>query len=44
VASAEGWDPREWQQVARAIGKAMAWSVPEVSGPGDPPSTPGWSA
>jgi hypothetical protein len=44
VASAEGWDPREWQQVARAIGKAMAWSVPEVSGPGDPPPTPGWTA
>jgi hypothetical protein len=44
VASAEGWEPREWQQVARAVGKAMAWSVPEVAGPGDPPATPGWPA
>ena len=44
VASAEGWNPREWQEVARAVGKAMAWSVPECSGPGDPAPTPGWSA
>jgi hypothetical protein len=44
VAAAEGWDPREWQEVARAVAKAMAWSVPEVSGPGDPPPTPGWTA
>jgi hypothetical protein len=44
VAAAEGWSPREWQDVARAVGKAMAWSVPEVSGPGDPPATPGWAA
>ena len=44
VAAAEGWDPREWQQVARAVGKAMAWSVPEVAGPGDPAATAGWPA
>ena len=44
VAAAEGWDPREWQQVARAVSKAMAWSVPEVAGPGDPATTPGWPA
>lgn len=44
VAAAEGWDPREWQQVARAVSKAMAWAVPEVAGPGDPPATPGWPA
>jgi len=44
VAAAEGWDPREWQEVARAVGKAMAWSVPECAGPGDPAPTPGWSA
>jgi hypothetical protein len=43
VAAAEGWNPREWQEVARAVGKAMAWSVPEVSGPGDPPAMAGWS-
>jgi hypothetical protein len=44
VAAAEGWDPREWQEVARAVSKAMAWSVPEVAGPGDPVATPGWPA
>jgi hypothetical protein len=43
VAAAEGWDPREWQKVANAIGKAMAWSVPTVPAAGDPPSTPGWA-
>jgi hypothetical protein len=42
VADAEGWSASEWQRVARAVGKAMAWTVPEVAGPGDPPSTPGW--
>jgi hypothetical protein len=42
VAAAEGWDPAEWQRVAREIGKAMAWTVPEVAGPGDPPATRGW--
>ena len=41
---AEGWDAREWQRVAREIGKAMAWTHPEVSRPGDPPATPGWPA
>ena len=44
VAAAEGWNPREWQEVARAVGKAMAWSVPECAGPGDPPATSGWRA
>ena len=42
VAAAEGWDPHEWQAVAKEVGKAMAWTVPEVAGPGDPPATPGW--
>ena len=37
VAAAEGWNAREWQQVARGIAKAMAWTEPEVSGPDDPP-------
>jgi hypothetical protein len=41
---AEGWDAREWQRVARAIGKAMAWTSPEIARPTDPPSTPGWPA
>ncbi len=42
VAAAEGWDPREWQAVAREVGKSLAWSVPEVAGAGDPAPTPGW--
>jgi hypothetical protein len=42
VAAAEGWNAAEWQAVAREVGKAMAWSVPEVAAPGDPPSTEGW--
>lgn len=42
VAAAEGWDPREWQQVAREVGEALAWTVPEVAGRGDPAPTPGW--
>lgn len=42
VADAEGWSASAWQDVAKEVGKAMAWTVPEVAGPGDPPSTPGW--
>ena len=42
LAAAEGWDPHEWQRVAKAIGKELKWSHPEVSGPGDPAPTPGW--
>jgi hypothetical protein len=44
AAVAEGWDPKEWQRVARAIGRAMAWTHPEVTGRGDPAPTPGWPA
>ena len=44
AACAEGWNPTEWQQVAREIGRAMAWSTPEVSRPGDPAPTPGFPA
>lgn len=44
VAAAEGWDPARWQAVAREIGGAMAWTVPEVAGTGDPPSGLGWPA
>jgi hypothetical protein len=43
AAAAEGWDPPAWQAVAKEIGKAMAWSVPTVAAPGDPPPTPGWA-
>jgi hypothetical protein len=42
VGAAEGWEPSEWQAVAKEVGKAMAWSVPTVAGAGDPPPTPGW--
>ena len=41
---AEGWDPREWQRVAREIGKAMAWTYPEIARRTDPPPTDGWPA
>jgi hypothetical protein len=43
-AATEGWDPGEWQRVAKEIAKAMAWSVPEVAPPGEPIPTPsgGW--
>jgi hypothetical protein len=41
-AVAEGWDAQEWQAVVRELGKAMAWTVPEVSRAGDPPSYAGW--
>jgi hypothetical protein len=42
VTSAEGWDPKEWQRVARETGRILAWTVPEVTGPGDPRPFPGW--
>jgi hypothetical protein len=43
-AAAEGWDPGEWQVVAKEIARAMAWSVPDVAPPGEPIPTPsgGW--
>jgi hypothetical protein len=40
--AAEGWDERGWHRVATGLGKAMAWSRPEVAGAGNPPPTPGW--
>ncbi len=42
VASTEGWDLREWRQVAREAAKSMAWTTPEISGPDDPPRFAGW--
>lgn len=43
-AATEGWDPAEWQRVAKEVAKAMAWSTPEVAPPGEPIPTPsgGW--
>jgi hypothetical protein len=44
-AAAEGWNPGEWQAVAREVAKAMAWSVPDVAPPGGeaPAVTSGWA-
>jgi len=42
VAAAEGWDPADWQRVAKEVAKAMDWSCPDVAGAGDPAPTPGW--
>jgi hypothetical protein len=43
-AATEGWEPGEWQQVAKQVAKAMKWSVPDVAPPGEPIPTPsgGW--
>ncbi len=43
-ASAEGWDPAEWQRVAREEAKAMARSVPDLAPAGEaiPAPTAGW--
>ena len=45
-AVAEGWNPAQWQKVAREIARAMAWSVPDVAPPGTrvPATTTGWVA
>jgi hypothetical protein len=42
VAAAEGWDPKEWSDVAREVVRMLAWTRPEISGPGDPAPFPGW--
>jgi hypothetical protein len=36
AAAAEGWDPEEWQQVARSLAENMSWSAPLVPDQGDP--------
>ena len=40
-AASEGWDPAAWQEVAKSVAKAMAWSMPDVAPPGEPIPTPG---
>ena len=42
VAAAEGWDPSEWQAVARQVARAMQWTTPELSGAALPPRSDGW--
>jgi hypothetical protein len=44
VTASEGWDPKDWQRVARETARLLAWTVPEVAGPGDPPPFAGWPA
>jgi len=41
-ASAEGWNPTEWQRAVRELAKLMAWTVPEIAGQGDPPRGTDW--
>ena len=36
VAAAEGWDPAEWQEVARSLAQANAWSAPLIPATTDP--------
>ncbi len=36
AASAEGWDPEQWQQVAASLAKANSWSAPLIPALGDP--------
>jgi hypothetical protein len=44
AASAEGWDPQEWQQVALSLADNMSWSAPLVPAQGDPSPYAGSSA
>jgi hypothetical protein len=36
AASAEGWDPERWRQVAASLAKNMSWSAPLIPDLGDP--------
>ena len=40
--SAEGWNPRAWQRAVRDIAKVLSWTVPEISGRGDPAPGTDW--
>jgi hypothetical protein len=44
VTASEGWDPKDWQRVAREAGRLLAWTVPEVAAEGDPSPFAGWPA
>ncbi len=36
TASAEGWDPAAWSEVAADLAARLDWSVPEIPAAGDP--------
>lgn len=36
VGQVEGWDPEEWEQLCRLVGKVNSWSHPSLPGPKDP--------
>ncbi len=36
AASAEGWDPEQWRQVAASLAKSNSWSAPLIPALGDP--------
>lgn len=36
VGTAEGWEPEEWEQIGRLVGKVNSWSSPKLPGAGDP--------
>ena len=42
VTASEGWDPKDWQRVAKETARQQAWTAPEVQQPGDPAPFAGW--
>ncbi len=43
-AAAEGWNPKEWKQVAKAVADTCAWIAPQIPEAGDPSPFHGTSA
>lgn len=44
VGAAEGWNPKQWREVAATLSKQMSWSRPAIPEAGDPPPYPGTPA
>lgn len=44
VGTAQGWDPEEWEQLGRLVGKVNSWSYPKLPANGDPGPFAGSSA
>ena len=42
VAAAEGWNPTEWQAVAKEVARFQKWTTPELTGRDLPPKSAGW--